>query len=90
MSILILQMSFLILLYNFFMFGVKLKELRIEKGLTQKQAAEILGCHQSMITRWERGECEPTESVIRTAAVYFDVTSDYLIGLEDETGTKIK
>ena len=82
-------MSLLILLYNFFMFGKILKELRIENGVTQKTISEVLGCHQSMVTRWEKGECEPTESVIRKTAVYFGVTADYLIGLEDDTGTKI-
>lgn len=37
-----------------------------------------------MITRWEREECEPTESVIKRAAVFFNVSSDYLLGLEDD------
>ena len=70
------------------MFGIKLKELRLEKNLTQKQLATILDCNQSMITRWEKEECEPTETVIKKTAVYFDVSADYLLGLEDETGAK--
>ena len=70
------------------MFGVRLKELRKEKGITQKELAEVIDCHQSMITRWEKEECEPSESVIRKTAVYFNVSSDYLLGLEDETGAK--
>lgn len=70
------------------MFNEKLKELRKEKGLTQKKLALLLDCDQSMITRWEKGECEPTESVIRRTAVLFDVSADYLLGLEDETGAK--
>lgn len=76
-------MSLLIFLYNFFMFGIRLKELRLEKQLTQKQLAIILQCNQSMITRWEKEECEPTESVIRRAALYFSVSADYLIGLKE-------
>ena len=76
-------MSLLIFLYNFFMFGIRLKELRLEKQLTQKQLATILQCNQSMITRWEKEECEPTESVIRRAALYFGVSADYLIGLKE-------
>ena len=76
-------MSLLIFLYNFFMFGIRLKELRLEKQLTQKQLAVILQCNQSMITRWEKEECEPTESVIRRAALYFGVSADYLIGLKE-------
>ena len=65
------------------MFGIRLKELRLENKLTQKQLSVILLCDQSMITRWEKLECEPTESVIRRAAQYFDVSADYLLGLKD-------
>lgn len=79
-------MSICILFYNSDMFGKKLKELRSERNIRQKDLAEKLGCNQSMITRWERCECEPTESVIRKVALYFDVTADYLLGLEDEFG----
>lgn len=88
MRILILSMSLRIFCYNFFMFGIKLKELRLEKHLTQKQLSNILECNQSMITRWEKEECEPTETIIKKVAVYFDVSADYLLGLEDETGEK--
>ena len=42
-----------------------------------------------MIVRWERGECEPTESYIKKAAIFFDVSTDYLLGLEDESGARI-
>ncbi|MDE7401183.1 MAG: helix-turn-helix domain-containing protein, partial [Clostridia bacterium] len=43
-------------------FAQRLKELRIESELTQVQLAEKVGCNQSMIARWEKGECEPTLS----------------------------
>ena len=43
-----------------------------------------------MVARWEKGECEPTESIIKRAAIFFGVSADYLIGLEDETGAKIQ
>lgn len=88
MQILILSMSFRILWYIFFMFGIKLKELRLEKELTQKMLADVLHCNQSMIARWEKCECEPTESIIRRTAQFFQVTADYLLGLENEDGTK--
>ena len=64
-------------------FGERLKELRIEKGLSQKVLAEHLGCNQSMISFWENGVNEPTESAIRKAALFFEVSADYLIGLTD-------
>lgn len=83
-------MSFRILCYNFFMFNIRLKELRIEKGLNQKDLAKEIGCNQSMIVRWEKDECEPTETYIKKLALFFDVTSDYLLGLEDESGARVQ
>lgn len=65
------------------MFGEKLKELRKEKSISQKEIAQILGCSQSMITRWESLECEPTEKYIVECAKYFNVSADYLLGLSD-------
>ena len=65
-------------------FGERLKELRLEKGLSQKVLAEKLGYNQSMICFWERGVNEPTESAIRKAALFFEVSADFLIGLSDE------
>ncbi|MDE5911887.1 MAG: helix-turn-helix domain-containing protein [Clostridia bacterium] len=65
------------------MFNIRLKELRKENKYTQKQLAAMIGCDQSMIVRWEKGECEPTASAIKKIAIVFEVTSDYLLGLED-------
>ena len=65
-------------------FAERLKELRQEKGITQKALAESLGYNQSMISFWENGVNEPTESAIRKAALFFEVSADYLIGLADE------
>ena len=65
-------------------FGIRLKELRTEKGLSQKALAEKLGCNQSMVCFWENGVNEPTESSIRKTALFFEVSTDYLLGLTDE------
>lgn len=82
-----MSMSFCILCYNLFMVHAKLKELRAEKGLTQAALAQKLECSQSMIVRWERGECEPTANAIIKIATFFDVTTDYLLGREDDFGS---
>ncbi len=70
------------------MFGKRLKELREEKALSQKELASIIGYNQSMISFWENGVNEPTESAIRKISIFFGVSADYLLGLEDETGVK--
>lgn len=65
------------------MFGERLKQLRLEKNQTQETVAKALKCSQSMIARWEKSECEPTETAIRNTAIYFDVSADYLLGLSE-------
>lgn len=64
-------------------FAKRLKELRTEKEITQKELADAIGVTQSIITRWEKDECEPTATVIAKIAKHFGVSSDYLLGLED-------
>lgn len=76
----------MIICYNFFVmehFGEKLKELRAEAGLTQKQLAAEIGNAQSAIVYWESNQQEPTISSLKKLCVFFNVSADYLIGLED-------
>ena len=65
-------------------FGEILKNLRVEKSITQSELAKFLRCSQSMLTRWENGECEPTAPYIISCAEYFGVSADYLLGIKDE------
>lgn len=64
-------------------FGEKLKELRLEKGLTQKELAKELGNAQSAIFYWETNRQEPTISALKKLCKFFEVSADYFIGLED-------
>ena len=64
-------------------FGEKLKELRAEKGLTQKQLAEQIDSAQSAIYYWESNKQEPTISALKKLCQFFNVSADYLLGLED-------
>ena len=83
MRILILSMSICIICYNHNMFCDRLKELRKERGITQQELSNALDCSQSMIARWEKGECDATGAIIVKLALYFNVTADYLLGLTD-------
>jgi len=64
-------------------FSEKLKELRAEKNLSQMELSKITGISQSALARWELNKTEPTASAIVLLAKYFDVSCDYLLGLED-------
>lgn len=65
-----------------------LYDLRIEQGLSQKQLAEAIGVSQSTIAKIEVNRNEATASTVRKLAKYFQVSADYLLGLEDEFGTE--
>ena len=67
---------------------MQIKELRQEKGLTQAEVAKAINTSQRNIGRWENGENEPTASFIAQLAKYFGCSADYLLGLEDDFGTR--
>ena len=64
-------------------FCERLKELRIEKNLSQHLLSKELGYSQAAIARWEAGIQIPNIDVAITLAKYFGVTTDYLLGLEE-------
>ena len=62
-------------------FTNRLKELRKEKGVTQKQMAELLGLKNDRTYRqYEAGEIDPPTSKTQVLADYFGVSTDYLLG----------
>lgn len=65
------------------MYGQRIKECRQEKGLTQLQFAQLLSTTQSTIGKYEREELQPNIDVIIKICKIFEVSSDYLIGLEN-------
>ena len=64
-------------------FKDRLKELRIDKNLSQMQLALKTGLSQSAIAKWELGKTEPTAAAIITLAKFFNETTDYLLGQAD-------
>lgn len=64
-------------------FGIKLKELRTEKGLSQRQFGEIFGVCNQTVSFWELGSREPDLNTIVLIADYFDVSVDFLLGRKE-------
>ena len=62
----------------------RLKNLRLSKNFTQKQVANFLGCNQTAIGKYERGELEPNISLLLKLSDIFDCSIDYLVGRTDE------
>lgn len=64
-------------------FSSRVKELRLSKGLTQKQAAEHFEVGLRHWQKYEAGEFYPTVDGLIALADYFDVSLDYLVGRSD-------
>ena len=64
-------------------FNSILKDLRIEKGLSQKQLAKELGVLERTVSYWESGKRECDFDTLILIAKFFAVATDYLLGIED-------
>ena len=63
-------------------FGLKLKELRKQSGMTQQQLADKLGITKSVVSYYELSERTPSPEVLKDIALIFRVSTDYLLGIE--------
>jgi len=59
---------------------MRIKELRIEKGLTQAQLAQTIGVAQNTLSNWENGNRQPDKDNLLKMADLFGVSVDYLLG----------
>lgn len=57
-------------------------ELRRAVGLTQKQVADELGIHSVTYLHYEKDQREPSLDTVVRIAAFYDVTTDYLLGVE--------
>lgn len=61
-------------------FGDRLRQLRIDKELTQEELANQFGLHKTRISQYELNKRQADDELKKKFAEYFDVSVDYLIG----------
>ncbi|CUH96552.1 hypothetical protein P22_2642 [Propionispora sp. 2/2-37] len=64
-------------------FGMRLRKLREDKKLTQIQVAKRLNLHKSSIYGYENNIRTPSLEVLSQLALFYGVTTDYLLGHEN-------
>jgi len=64
-------------------FGKRLKELRVENDLSIRQLSKLVGIDATCISRWEREITIVNGDQLIVFAKFFNVTTDYLLGLTD-------
>lgn len=62
------------------MFNERLRELRIERKMSQEELADKLNISRQAVANWETERGEPSISFLLQLAEFFDVSIDYLCG----------
>ena len=69
-------------------FNIRLKELRLEKGETQKDLANAIEVGRTTISEYESGKIVPKQEGLLRIANHFNVSVDYLTGVSNTPATR--
>ena len=64
-------------------FSERLDELMLEKEISALALSKLIHINDATISRWRRGEMNPTIDKLNMLCDFFGVTADYLLGRED-------
>mgnify|MGYP002675788689 FL=1 len=62
----------------------RIRDLREDRDLMQKDLAAYLKCTQVCYSNYETGKRDIPTDVLKALAVYYDTSVDYILGLTDE------
>ncbi len=63
--------------------GKRIREVRLERKLSQNQMADLLSVSQDTISLWENGKSVPTAEYLIEISKNFNVSTDYILCLAD-------
>lgn len=63
---------------------MRLKDIREDRDITQKQLADYLHIKQNTYSQYENGQRGLPVEILCQLAFYFDTSTDYILGLTDE------
>ncbi|HIR53709.1 MAG: helix-turn-helix domain-containing protein [Clostridia bacterium] len=62
----------------------RIRDLREDADLTQKEMAKILHCSQQVYSNYELGQRDIPTAVLIALARFYETTTDYILGLSDQ------
>lgn len=62
------------------MFGENIKQLRKNKNMSQEELGKVFNISGPAVSKWETGQTEPDNELLKQIANYFGVSIDYLLG----------
>lgn len=69
-------------------FSERLRYLIVENNISNSEFAEKIGYGKTAVYYWLNNKREPTANALSAISKYFNVSTDYLLGLEDDFGQK--
>ena len=72
------------------MFGDIVKQLRKEKGLSQEELGKEFNISGPAVSKWESGQTEPDNITLIKVAIFFGVSTDYLLGKEKKQSQELR
>ena len=70
--------------------SVKLKMLRVQKNMTQKDVATHLGISQQMYSKYETSDVPIESKTLKKLCELYGVSADYLLGIDSSSSVKVK
>ncbi len=72
------------------MLAERIKHLREQRPMTQVDLAKYLGVTRSGVSAWEMGISVPSTQYIVELAKFFNVSTDYLLGMEETASVSLQ
>lgn len=66
------------------MYGKRIKELRVERNLSQQKLADELHTTQKNISKYETEFLDLSTDMLIRICKFFEVSADYILGIKDE------
>lgn len=63
--------------------GDNLRQLRLQKGLTQEQLAEVFGVSAQAVSRWENNTSYPDITLLPGLAIFYNTSVDAIVGMDE-------
>lgn len=62
----------------------RIRDLREDKDLTQREMGEILSCSQRVYSNYERGDLDIPTDILIKLAIFHNTSTDYILGLTNK------
>lgn len=72
------------------MLDKRIRQLRLERGINQKELGDAVGVSKQSVSNWENGNIMPSIDLLIRLADFFGVSTDHLLGRTDRRSVDVE